>query len=274
MINFYDLVPSVYTKASRDFQYLSWLFNIVLNSVKHNVDDMCNIPHVGYDPKLSELLALTLGFKLKRNYDQEQLAALVEILPSVLRYKGTLKAVEVAANALISAAGSLGESLVELDNNTTLRVTLPEDLSIDITLFLDLLDYILPAGMTCRVIRANIAKRDLLTVVGYSDNLRYDLVDDLSWDSYDHSIGLATLFDPAHNDMGEFTANLVGSGLEPNTGLFNNTVIPVLSEIELDTATLVTLMSTEIDGTNKMLCAENGTEDGTKLLAKKSKRKY
>ena len=274
MINFYDLVPSVYTKASRDFQYLSWLFNIVLNSVKHNVDDMCNIPHVGYDPKLSELLALTLGFKLKRNYDQEQLAALVEILPSVLRYKGTLKAVEVAANALISAAGSLGESLIELDNNTTLRVTLPEDLSIDITLFLDLLDYILPAGMTCRVIRANIAKRDLLTVVGYSDNLRYDLVDDLSWDSYDHSIGLATLFDPAHNDMGEFVANLVGPELEPNTGLFNNTVIPVLSEIELDTATLVTLMSTEIDGTNKMLCAENGTEDGTELLAKKSKRKY
>ena len=70
MIKFREQVPSVYTNASRDFQYLSWLIDVVLNSVKHNVDTIYDLPNVKHDAKLSELLAMTLGFKVKRNYDQ------------------------------------------------------------------------------------------------------------------------------------------------------------------------------------------------------------
>ena len=76
MIKFANQVPSVYPSASRDFQYLGWLIDIVLNSVKHNVDDLYDLPNNQADIKLTELLALTLGFKVKRNYDQKQLSAL------------------------------------------------------------------------------------------------------------------------------------------------------------------------------------------------------
>jgi hypothetical protein len=194
MINFYNQVPSVYTNASRDFQYLSWLINIVLNSVKHNVDDIYDVPNVGHDPKLSELLALTLGFKVKRNYDQKQLAALVAILPSILKYKGTVKAVKMAVEALVTASGALGDDYCKL-NGAHLDVWLPEDLSIDTTLFTDLLDYILPAGTTCRIIRKNITDRKLANIeVGYYDTLHYDVVGDLTWEKNNLSTGLSGLF--------------------------------------------------------------------------------
>ena len=45
MIKFYEQVPAVYPSASRDFQYLCWLIDIVLNSVKHNVDDLYDLPN-------------------------------------------------------------------------------------------------------------------------------------------------------------------------------------------------------------------------------------
>jgi hypothetical protein len=269
MINFYNQVPSVYPSASRDFQYLSWLINIVLNSVKHNVDDMYNLPNIGADSKLSELFALTLGFKVKRNYDQKQLIALATILPSVLKYKGTIKAVEMAAEALISTSGALGDAEYTVVDSQ-LRVIIPKDTTIDITLFLDLLDYILPAGMTCRVIRENRTKRALEDIyVTHRDKLYCELHKDLDWEDNNLSTGLSGLFD---TELGttEFGANFKksGSDLVLNAGLLSNTVIPVLPGKELAQDNTVMLMSTEEDGTNKVLYA--GTEtDKLMLRAKK-----
>jgi hypothetical protein len=234
MINFYNQVPSVYPSASRDFQYLSWLINIVLNSVKHNVDDLYDLPKTNADPKIAELLALTLGFKIKRNYDQKQLAALVAILPSILRYKGTINAVKMAAEALLTAAGSLGDTeCTEDDTGTQLEVVLPKDL-VDTTLFMDLLDYILPAGMTCRIIRQTQKKQPLDNIhVRHSDFVQYEVHDDLGWDNAAGTgTGLATLFDTTQGAP-EVTANFKAFGDVLNTGLLNNTVIPVLRDAEL-----------------------------------------
>jgi hypothetical protein len=228
MINFYNQVPSVYTSASRDFQYVSWLVNIVLNAVKHNVDDIYNLPNVSIEPKMAELLALTLGFKIRRNYDQKQLAALAAILPSILRYKGTEKAVEMAAEALITASGAVGATEFKVADSQ-LVVTIPKDTTIDTTLFLDLLDYILPAGMTCRVIRENRTEVTLSPLyVKHNDKITFKVVDDLSWVD-NISTGLATMFDTEQGTT-EFAANFVGSGknVTLNTGLLSNTIIPVL----------------------------------------------
>ena len=195
MINFYDQVPSIYPSASRDFQYLSWLINIVLNSVKHNVDDLYNLPKVGFDSKLSELFALTLGFKIKRNYDQKQLAALAAILPSILKYKGTEKAIKMAAEALITASGALGDTKYEVTDSREVTIKLPKDITIDITLFLDLLDYILPAGMTCRVTRKDEEERKLPNIyVRHRDEVFYEIKEDLSWEDNNLSSGLSGLF--------------------------------------------------------------------------------
>lgn len=239
MIKFQEQVPSIYTSASRDFQYLNWLFNIVLNSVKHNVDDIYSLPNVGVNSKLSELFALTLGFKVKRNYDQKQLVALAAILPSILRYKGTIRAVEMAAEALITASGAVGAAEYKIIDSQ-LQVIIPKDITIDTTLFLDLLDYILPAGMTCRIIRENIAEITLGRLdVKFTDKRSFKLLKDLSWTFYEEEhnkpIGLAStytglsgLFD-AEQGTTEFAANFVDND-ELNAGLLSNTVIPVLDE--------------------------------------------
>ena len=276
MINLYNQVPSVYTSASRDFQYLSWLINIVLNSVKHNVDDMYNLPNVSYDSKMSELLALTLGFKVKRNYDQKQLAALVAILPNILKYKGTITAIKMAAEALITASGALGDTDYRIAG-AHLDVVLPEDLSIDTTLFVDLLDYILPAGMTCRVVRENRTERTLENIeVRYHDTLRYDVADDLAWEKTNLSAGLSVLFDADSNGVPEFTANFKKSGdtYTLNTGLFDNTIIPVLSDEEIlpdEVAGAVELWSTETDEYGNVighLVLYAGPEEDNSILLK------
>lgn len=263
MIRLQNQVPSIYTSASRDFQYLSWLFNIVLNSVKHNVDVTYNLPYIDGNTKLTELLAMTLGFKVKRNYDEKQLTALVSILPTILKYKGTKKAVRMAAEALVKATGSLGEATVE-QNGTEIIVTLPKDLA-DITLFLDLLDYILPAGMTCHIQRENIVSSGLTTKLMYGDTVEVLVADDVSWTQLEPDIfeseGLSKLYN-AGNATGvpDFTSNILkaANSLVLNAGLMDNNIIPVLADSKIievpDSDNSVTLYSTEgknADGTLK-----------------------
>lgn len=226
MINFYNQVPSVYTSASRDFQYLSWLINIVLNSVKHNVDDMYDLPNTKADPRLTELLAMTLGFKVKRKYDQDQLATIVSILPSILKYKGTREAVELVAKALIATAGAVGTFKCEMKNNC-LIVVLPKEL-IDTTLFMDLMPYILPAGITCRVVRATQVDAAVKpTEVDYENVVRATWHHDMHWNGDTKSVeGLAGLFTPGKAP--NFAFNI--DDKTPNVGLLDNSIIPNINE--------------------------------------------
>lgn len=229
MIKFSNQVPSIYPSASRDFQYVGWLADIVLNGVKHNVDSLYNLPIADNDVKLTELLAMTLGFKIKRNYDKKQLAALAAILPSILKYKGTEKAITMAAGALIKASGASGNLDCKV-NGTQLQITLPEGL-IDATLFTDLLEYILPAGMTCRVIRSTQTKYYLDPIlVGAKDTVQFDQYEDVTWAENNLSTGLAMLYDATVPGT-DFVANFLNSeeGTTLNAGLLSNTVIPVFS---------------------------------------------
>jgi hypothetical protein len=177
---------------------------------------------------------MTLGFKIKRNYDKTQLASLVSILPSILRHKGTVKAVSMAAEALIKSSGATGDFGIAVDG-AQLSVTLPKEL-VDVTLFMDLLDYILPAGMTYRVIRNTQTKRYLDDIlIGQSDTIHVEQHADLDWSSDYQSIGLSGLLDSEKTSMREFAANFIldeAGHKVLNTGLLSNTVIPVLSTDE------------------------------------------
>lgn len=269
MINFINQVPSVYPNASRDFQYLSWLFNIVLNNVKHNVDDLYNLPNIGSDPKLTELLAMTLGFKVKRNYDKKQLTALVAVLPSILKCKGTEKAIKMAAEALVMASGSLGDTSTRVVGGQV-EVVLPKDLA-DTTLFLDLLDYILPAGMTCRIIRKTEEKETVDSIkLRHDDTITWVISEDLDWTDYTtKATGLSGLYELENSGLDEYnTANIknVFGGSVVNAGLLDNTVIPVLDNQYVQTDdTTVSLYSTEEDNTHLKLLASGGVH----LKAKK-----
>ena len=236
MINFYKQVPTIYSSTSRDFQYLSWLINVVLNSVKHNIDDIYYLPSSKTDSSLAELLALTLGFKVRRNYDQTQLISLASILPSILKNKGSLRAVQIAGNALVRSSGATGSFDVTVEDGQ-LEVIFPREL-IDITLFMDILPYILPAGMSCRVIRKTVKDINVNTKVDYAEEIfgNTGLLSDLSIKD-NHLEGMSDLGLRSTEQPPVFTNYVVkrrpdGKVISstPNIGLLSNTVIPVLKD--------------------------------------------
>lgn len=246
MIKFQNQVPSVYPNASRDFQYLCWLINIVLNSVKHNVDALYDLPNSKSDTKLTELLAITLGFKVKRNYDQNQLKALVAALPRILKYKGTKTAVTMAGNALVAASGATGTFRIidKETNDGELEVRFPKDL-VDISLFVDLLPYVLPAGMTCHIVRTNQIDKTYTTKLAYQDTMYAEWVPDISWDDNNQKhTGSARLFE-AGSDISDFANYQRDNGINDfismsdrfTAGLLDNTIIP---QIVQDTGTPIT----------------------------------
>ena len=242
MINLYNQVPTIYSQVSRDFQYLSWLINIVLNSVKHNVDDLYDLPQSGVDPKISELLAFTLGFKIRRNYDKAQLLALTNIIPKLLRYKGTKYALELAGNALIKSSGAIGECKIVEDEEALkqgiIKVFLPKDL-VDTSLFMDLLPYILPAGMTCSIVRKTVESSGFDTIFSYQSTALAKWYKDVELTDNGLVKGVSGLFDTNDNSrVPEFT-NYTKNSTPPdnyilNAGLLDNTVIPVIEEQLLD----------------------------------------
>lgn len=171
LIKFQDLTPEVYYKRSRDFQYIGRLFDLVLNNAKMNTDIISSLPlNPDMDPRLLDLLALTLGFKSKHEYNTKQLAALCSIFPFVLRNKGSKLAIETACNALLNAEGITKEASIDVKNQT-ISIFLPSELS-DLNLLKDLLNYILPAGMSCSLIQeATLVPPSSKTSVGYNDHV-------------------------------------------------------------------------------------------------------
>ena len=191
MINIDKQVPSIYYNASRDFQLLGHLYEVTLNYIKTNADMLYLLPNgIEADTRATELLATTIGFKLKRKYDKDQLAALVSIFPQLLKIKGTKTAIDLAGNALVKASGAPGIFNSEIDlENHILKVYIPIELS-DITLFMDLLPYILPAGLRLSITRRTTIQQKIELPIGTSAVMRYarpGLSDN------GHSLGLARI---------------------------------------------------------------------------------
>lgn len=198
MINIKNQIPSIYYDASRDFQILGHLYEVVLNYVKTNADMLYLLPNgIEEDTRATELLATTLGFKLRRNYDKAQLAALVSIFPQLLKIKGTQRAVDLAGNALVKASGVPGTFSSEIDKDShVITIKIPMELS-DITLFIDLLPYIIPFGLRVSIVRNTIIKHRLTTTIGTTAVLRKTLpgyqVDTM------HPLGLVEILTPENS---------------------------------------------------------------------------
>jgi hypothetical protein len=196
MIKIKDQLPSIYYDASRDFQILGHLYEVILNYAKTNADMLYMLPNgIEADTRSTELLATTLGFRLRRNYDKDQLAALVSIFPKLLKIKGTKAAVDLAGNALVKASGVPGAFTSVLENNI-LTVRIPIELT-DITLFMDLLPYILPFGIRVSVIRATSIPREIPLQIASSTALRKVFADviDSELNLRPHPLGLANISD-------------------------------------------------------------------------------
>jgi hypothetical protein len=154
-----------------------------------------------------------------------------------------------------------------------IEVTLPKDL-VDTTLFVDLLDYILPAGVTYRIIRKD-AKEFSLTdnngiLVGLRDSKCYNFVDDFEINGN----GMSDLFiiDPADAvKKYEFAANYRDAideiGVDANVGLYSNSVVAKFVAATKSNGELTYPEVEELSGT--LLASDGATlldSDGNYLL--------
>ena len=169
MIKLQDYTPEVYYRESRDFQFIGRLYDLVLNYVKTNADLIYSLPlSDNSDNQFIDLMAMTLGFHAKHKYTSQQLKAICFVLSEIVRNKGTIKALTIACDAIFHAEGIQGQFEYELpdkDNNTNIIIYLPQELS-DTTLLNDLFEYILPAGMSCQIIKTYSEKALPTTEVG------------------------------------------------------------------------------------------------------------
>ena len=176
MIKLQNYTPEVYYKESRDFQFIGRLFDLVLNSIKTETDLLYNIPlSTNSDEKLLELLAMTLGFKPKHQYNARQLKAVCSIFTEILKNKGSIKALKIACEALFNAMDvdqPLDYSFTEGKGKTELDLYIPPDFE-DITILIDLLTYVLPAGMSCNIIKELHIKTESNTNIGLKDTVTW-----------------------------------------------------------------------------------------------------
>lgn len=101
MIRFQEKVNDYYIEKSRDFQVLCRLYDFALNAVKYNIDSMSAIT----DTRAAKDTVLPLIGDKFGIYDKEAYSNryLLEALPIALKYKGSLKAVNILINAFLDS---------------------------------------------------------------------------------------------------------------------------------------------------------------------------
>ena len=165
MIKIKDLTPKVYSNMSRDFQFIERLFDVVLNYLKTSTETVYTIPNIdALEAKFTELLALSLGFYSKRHYNENQLKALCKVFSTILRNKGNITAFKLLINTVLSA-DKIVDKAEELSydyKNAIYHLAVPAGLS-DITVILDVLEYILPAGVRIDLARSAVEISDAYT---------------------------------------------------------------------------------------------------------------
>ena len=172
-IKLQDYTPDIYYNESRDFQFIGRLYDLVLNYLKTNADLLYSLPlSENSDDKFIELLALTLGFKVRHKYTAKHLRAICSCFSEILRNKGSIQAILLACGAVFNSEGINSKVNYELDTQKSiLTVFLPPQLR-DTTLLLDICDYILPAGLSCNFIHLVVANTDVVTQIWTQDTLK------------------------------------------------------------------------------------------------------
>ena len=159
MIVLQKSVPEIYYSQSRDFQFLARTLEVLVNYIKTNADEMRAFPlSRNLDVKLLTLLAYTLGFASKHNYNSDDLYSLCASFSEILKVKGSLRAIRLAVRVLLNAQQIDKEARVVIDKDdlTNILIYLPIETT-DIVLLEDLFDYILPCGFTYSFIYGEFA---------------------------------------------------------------------------------------------------------------------
>lgn len=101
MIRFQESVPDYYIEESRDFQVLCRLYDFTYNALKYNIDSISNLTNTRFaKDTILPLIGDKFGIYDKDSYSNR---FLLEALPIALKYKGSLKAVNILINAFLDS---------------------------------------------------------------------------------------------------------------------------------------------------------------------------
>ena len=154
MIDVIKQTPIEYSKQSRDYQTIARLFTAIYNMTKMYIDDM-NVWENNIDNKLTTLRARTLNFVPNHSWDLDDLDAVISYFKYIMRRKGTIQALEFCLTVLMRMRkldGVISEETgtLEIDGNMII-VKIPRPLA-SVGVVDDLFSYLIPAGMTYRII--------------------------------------------------------------------------------------------------------------------------
>ena len=154
MIKLQNYVPEYYYKESRDFQLFGrlWdtLFNYELTGVKAIKDPK--------DLNTLNLACETVGFKTNNTYDKETLYKISNSFIDIIKYKGSLTAIQKCIDLCYNIQGVAANSDIKIDKSKlpwTIDIALEKDLNY--TLLNELLDYILPTNIFVNIQKYNMS---------------------------------------------------------------------------------------------------------------------
>lgn len=153
MIDIVKQTPLEYSKQSRDYQVIARLYTALFNYSKMYVDSM-NVWNDDIDNKLTTLRARSLNFIPDHSWDLDDLEAITSCFKYLVRNKGTVTALEYCINILMKIEkidSEIRANLVTIDDQYNVIIRVPDNL-ITLGIVEDLVKYLLPAGLTYRII--------------------------------------------------------------------------------------------------------------------------
>lgn len=199
MIKSRELLPYIYTKDSRDFQLFEHMLDGAIAPSLLATEQMANFPLSSKsDRRFLELYASTIGFEISHTYHTETLYSFLSVFKTLVRNKGTKKAITTAVNTLLSSQHNIKDKQIVIDkNNFNIVVYLPNDVY-DSSILDDVFDYILPTGFTY-----TIYTNGLINVSDQTTSIEHE--DRTSKHDY-HAETLSSVFNQV-SDTGELAQN-------------------------------------------------------------------
>lgn len=165
MVKTQYLVPEIYYKESRDFQYFGRLFDIIFNYCKTNVELLGKLSYKAQS-NMVDLVLQTLGFKPDYNNKIDSLYQLCEVWSKIIKNKGNLSSIKTIINSLlnfenISTDADITYTPISDESNCNkLNIIFSSEVKNDeIYLIEKVLDYILPVTTIFQISTAKVEKQ-------------------------------------------------------------------------------------------------------------------
>ena len=146
-----NYVPDVYIEESRDFQLFLKVLDFTQNAIKYDIDSILSILATEDIPtEYLERLKSKIGFFSSKKFNDEELRIALKIFPFIIKYKGSLKGVEMCVNAFLNLIGNRKGSNIQILNNDpispyTIRIGVNSPIT-NLALMEELLSFIVPIG--------------------------------------------------------------------------------------------------------------------------------